>query len=104
MSKLETVNGKLMIDGKPVIKGWESFSGWYWFALEKSEERKIGSEGGGSVIDGREVDDVIWFGFVQGQEEEYGYFSEAEIKSLGKYRVWLIKKDDLPSAGRRGRL
>ena len=100
--KLETRGEDLFIDGKRVLKAWESFSGWYWFGTEKSEERKIGSEGGGSMIDGREVEDVIWFGLVQGFEEEWGYFSEAEIRSLGN-RAWPIKKVDLPYSGRRNR-
>ena len=99
MAELKSVNGHLEIDGKRVLAGWESYSGWYWFGIEKSEERKV-AEGGGSMIDGREVDDVIWFGFVQGFEEEWGYFSDAEIRSLGN-RAWQIKKCDLPFAGRR---
>jgi hypothetical protein len=93
MPELKTINGRLEIDGKPVIKGWESFTGWYWFALEKDSEQV-------SEINGRAVPDVIWFGLVQGFEDEYGYFSEAEIKALGS-RAWPIKAVDLPYAGRR---
>ena len=39
-------------------------------------------------------------GIVQGFEEELGYFSEDELKSLSP-KVWQIKKIDLPYAGRR---
>jgi len=53
------------------------------------------------MIDGREVNDVIWFGLVQGFEEEWGYFSQAEIESLGKYKIWEIPKKNLPFSGRR---
>jgi len=91
--------GKSM-EPKKVIRGWESFTGWYWFAVEKVEERKV-AEGGGSIIDGREVDDTIWFGYVQGIEEEWGDFSQAEIESLGKMTTWAIKPQDLRHAGRR---
>ena len=87
MATLESKNGKLYIDGKEVLKGWESYSGWYWFATEKLEEDYNGKP--------------LWFGYVQGLEEEWGNFSEAEINSLGM-RAWPIKKIDLPSAGRRG--
>jgi len=97
---LHTVDGVLFVGKHRVLKAWESFSGWYWFGVEKSEERKIGTEQGGSMINGKEVDDVIWFGFVQGLEEEWGYFSEAEIRSLGNM-AWPIKKCDLPYSGRR---
>ncbi len=85
----------LFIDGHKVLAGWESFSGWYWFAIEKVCEQL--SDFG----DGKGVPDVIWFGLVQGHENEWGEFSEAEIKRLG-LRAWKIKKCDLPYSGRRG--
>jgi hypothetical protein len=97
---LHTKDGKLYAGERQVLKAWESFSGWYWFGVEVAEERKAGSETGGSMIHGREVDDVIWFGFVQGFEQEWGYFSEAEIKGMGNM-TWEIKRQDLPYAGRR---
>jgi len=50
--------------------------------------------------DGRPVKDAIYFGLVQGFEEEWGYFSQAEIERL-KPRTWDIKKEDLAYAGRR---
>ena len=50
--------------------------------------------------DGRPVRDTIWFGYVQGLEEEWGYFSQAEIERL-RPRTWEIKKEDLVYAGRR---
>jgi hypothetical protein len=25
------------VDGKPIIRAWESFTGWYWFATEHVE-------------------------------------------------------------------
>ena len=81
MMKLETKNGKLYVGDKEVLKGWESFSGWYWFATE------LNSDG-------------LHFGYVQGFANELGYFSEDELKSLGA-RVWEINDIDLPHAGRR---
>ena len=78
-----------------VLRAWESFSGWYWFGTERAHTQD-------SVIDGEVYeDDQIWFGFVQGIEEEWGYFSEAEILSLGPLRVWEIPKLNLPYSGRR---
>jgi hypothetical protein len=62
------------------LKGWESYAGWYWFATEKIQKQD-------SVIDGVTYkNDQIWFGLVQGSEEEWGDFSEAELKSNGVYR------------------
>ena len=85
MVQFESRKGKLHIDGKKVIKGWESFSGWYWFATENAYQQD-------SVVDGKVIkDDTIWFGFVQGQFEEWGYFSEGELKNLAP-KVWEIRE------------
>ena len=95
MAKFESKDGKLFIDGKRVIKAWESFNGWYWFAVEKIQTQdSIMSDG--SIAE----NDTIWFGFVQGLEEEWGDFSQAEIESLGA-RAWRIPEKNLPYSGRR---
>lgn len=94
MAEFEFRGGELYIDGNKVIRGWESFTGWYWFATEESYKQD-------SVIDGRVYkDDTIWFGLVQGLEDEWGYFSQAEIESL-RPRTWEIPKKNLPHSGRR---
>jgi len=94
MAKFTTDGKDLFIDGKKVLKGWESFTGWYWFATEKVCEQES------DLGDGKGTPDTIWFGFVQGLEEEWGNFSQAEIESLGA-KAWRIKNIDLPHAGRR---
>jgi len=85
-NELRTVGKKLYIGDKEVLQGWESFTGWYWFATEKTEYEYNGKP--------------IWFGLVQGFEEEWGEFPEAEIDSLGM-KAWRINKCDMPHAGRR---
>jgi len=94
MTKFDTDGKYLYIDGKKVLRGWESFSGWYWFATEKSGEQL--SDFG----DGKGVPDTIWYGLVQGFEEEWGCFSQAEIERL-KPKTWEIPKKNLPYSGRR---
>ena len=90
----EEKGADLYIDGKKVLRGWESFSGWYWFATEESNKQD-------SIIDGKVYkNDTIWFGLVQGFEEEWGYFSQAEIESL-RPKTWEIPKMNLPYSGRR---
>lgn len=80
---LQTKDGALYAGEHRVLKGWESFSGWYWFGVEESEPG-------------------FWYGFVQGFEEEWGYFSAEEMAPLIKSnQVWPIKACDLPYAGRR---
>jgi hypothetical protein len=74
MPEVIIVNGK--INGRPILRAWESFSGWYWFAVE-------------------EVEPGYFFGFVVGTCPEWGYFSEREIMSLAPF-VWEIKGRDIP--------
>lgn len=91
-----TVKDKdLFIDGHKVLKAWESFTGWFWFATEKAYTQDSWLDGG--VV----KNDQIWHGFVQGFEEEWGHFSQGEIEAMGKFKVWEIKAVDLPHAGRR---
>ena len=75
---------RLEIDGEEVTRGWESYTGWYWFATDTDVDNTDG----------------FHFGHVQGLEDEWGYFDEQELLSLGN-RVWEIKEHDLPYAGRR---
>lgn len=85
-TKFETKNGELYIDGKKVIKAWESYTGWYWFGVSYEDDEN----------------DRIWYGLVQGFEDEWGWWSENELKELMKeMKVWEIRKKDLPFAGRR---
>lgn len=94
MAKFETRGDDLYIDGKKVIKGYESFSGWYWFATDIVQKQD-------TFLDGKvHKDDTIYFGFVQGLEEEWGDFSKAELESL-KPKIWEIPKKNLVYSGRR---
>lgn len=77
------------VNGRPIIKAWESFSGWYWFATEKARDQL--SDFG----DGKGVKDTIWYGFVIGICPEWGYFSQAEIERL-KPKTWQIEKRNIP--------
>ncbi len=93
-----TSDGKnLYIDGEKVLKGYESFNGWYWFATEVVQNQDT-MLGGGEVA----KNDTIYFGFVQGDDEEWGDFSKTAIdKVIKEYRAWEIPKKNLPYSGRR---
>jgi hypothetical protein len=83
---LHTEGGKLYAGTHPVLKGWESFSGWYWFGVE-------------------EVEPGYWYGLVQGLEQEWGYFTTDEMAPLIRQGlIWPINDCDLPYAGRRNRI
>lgn len=85
----------LYIDDQKVIKGYESFNGWYWFAVEEVQKQD-------SIMPDGSIakDDIIYHGLVQGTYEEWGDFSKAELESL-KPKVWEIPKKNLPYSGRR---
>ena len=36
-NKFEARGDDLFINDKKVIKAWESYTGWYWFATEKAD-------------------------------------------------------------------
>lgn len=91
---IESRNGELFIDGKRVLRGWESWNGWYWFAIEKRGEQD-------SVIEGEVIEnDTIWYGLVQGQCVEWGDFSQGELERLSP-KVWEIPSRNLSWSGRR---
>ena len=74
------------VGGKPIIRAWESFSGWYWFAVEEAYKQD-------SVIDNKvHKGDIIFFGFVAGICPEWGYFSLAELESLSP-KIWELPKE-----------
>jgi len=74
MTTVKVSGGK--VGGKPIVRAWESFGGWYWLAVE-------------------EVEPGYFFGFVIGICPEWGYFSEKEIMSLAPW-TWEIKPCDIP--------
>ena len=94
VAKFKAKGEDLYIDGEKVLRGWESWNGWYWFATEKVREQLS------DLGNGKGTPDTIYFGLVQGLEEEWGYFSKAEIESL-KPKTWEIPKKNLPYSGRR---
>lgn len=96
MVKLETKDGALYVDGRRVLKGWETITGWYHFALEDLGDMEVMLDRERSAV-GRQ-----YFGFVQGFENEFGEFNTAYFEELiRQHKMWEIKPQDLPHAGRR---
>lgn len=133
-TKLITKEDGLYLDfaGKTrkVLRGFESFNGIYHFATEiegvkyadvnREEQYKECKQGNTKMPElkpGEILLDVIYFGFVQGQFEEWGAFSLSELQRAYRQKTivakggrtlkvegllgWEIKKQDLPHAGRR---
>ena len=63
-------DGGLTIDGKKVLKMWESFSGWYWYGIEDTGSYEYTDANGNTQTA------HSWVGFVQGFAEEWGSFDE----------------------------
>ena len=79
-----------------ILKAWESFNGWYWFAVEEIQTQD-------SIISGQtHENDTIWFGLVQGHEEEWGDFSQAEIEQLAPL-TWELIGEAITWSGRQRR-
>jgi hypothetical protein len=81
----------ITIKGQRIIDIYESFDGSYWFVTETAWKQD-------SVIGGKLYkNDQILFGYVRLSScpgcAEFGYFSEAELKSLD-WRVWKVHRQD----------
>ena len=79
------------IKGERVIDVYESFDGSYWFVTEKAWKQD-------SIIGSKLYEnDQILFGYVRLSScpgcGEFGYFSEAELKSLGP-KIWKVHRQD----------
>ena len=75
MNKFKLLKNAVLINDKTVSRIWKSDNGWFWFATERVQDQI-------SIINGKEYPDTIWYGLVQGFEDEWGDFSEAELKLL----------------------
>ena len=74
------MNGKKFVEGNEIIAAWKSETGWHWFATEVSEIRRVEDETGGSMINGKPENDIIYYGLVLGSTGEWGYFSARELE------------------------
>ena len=90
-AKIERGNSSMKIDGKNVIKIWESMQGWYWYAVEDQGEYT------GVGADGNDVQAHAWFGYVQADFNEWGTFDSKELERAG---VWTVPKSNWGWTGR----
>lgn len=77
------------------VKFFTSASDWTWYASEAVAAMKDGTYKALSEIspDDPQIEDVIFFGLVDGFELEFGYFSLEELKQIGKGLKSLIERD-----------
>jgi len=82
---IERGDSSMTIDGKNVIKIWESTSGWYWYAIEDQGSYT------GVGADGEDVQAHAWYGYVQGFENEWGTWDSNELERAG---VWTVPQSN----------
>ena len=80
MARIIEIDGKKFVEGNEIIASWKSLTNWQWFATEVSEIRLVEDATGGSVINGKPENDIIYYGLVIGPTEEWGYFSGRELE------------------------
>jgi len=80
MATIIKIDGKRFVEGNEIIAAWKSITNWHWLATEVSEIRLVQDETGGSVINGKPENDIIYYGLVIGPTEEWGYFSGRELE------------------------
>ncbi len=80
MATIIEIDGKKFVEGNEIIAAWKSKTNWHWLATEVSEIRRVEDETGGSVINGKPENDIIYYGLVIGPTEEWGYFSGRELE------------------------
>jgi len=57
-------------------KGWKSISGWYWLGLERYQD--------------------LWYGYIIGAKQEWGYFDERDLKpALKNNLIKELTKEEL---------
>jgi Protein of unknown function (DUF2958) len=64
------------------VKFFTPDAGWTWYASEASAVLYDGTEVGLSEERASQRQDVLFFGLVDGLEEEYGYFLLSEIEAV----------------------
>lgn len=94
LPKLYT-NEDIGVEALAQVKFFTPSSNWTWYASEASAVMKDGTYKPLTEIDPNDpdIEDVIFFGLVDGFELELGYFSLSELKSVGGGLTLPIERD-----------
>lgn len=94
LPKLYT-NEELGLNTLAQVKFFTPSSNWTWYASEASAAMKDGSYKALAEVDANDpnIEDVIFFGLVDGFEFELGYFSLSELESVGGGLTLPIERD-----------
>ena len=94
LPKLYT-NEEIGLEALAQVKFFTPSSNWTWYASEASAAMKDGTYKSLTEVDPNdsEIEDVIFFGLVDGFELELGYFSLSELESVGGGLTLPIERD-----------
>lgn len=88
-------NEEIGLNALAQVKFFTPSSNWTWYASESSAAMKDGTYKLLTEVDPNdpEIEDVIFFGLVNGFELELGYFSLSELESVGGGMTLPIERD-----------
>jgi hypothetical protein len=88
LPRLRSTDGKAD-EATVVVKFFSPYSGWRWYAIEGQRVADVRPEG----IDGE--DDFEFFGWVEGDEKEFGYWMLSDLESATAMngRLPLVERD-----------
>lgn len=83
MPKLYAMDGKPKDQVKIQVKYYTPWSNWTWWATEANAYLKNGKEVALKDAPEDEIEDIKFFGVVEGFEKELGYWMLSDLESLG---------------------
>lgn len=88
-------NEEIGLNALAQVKFFTPSSNWTWYASEASAAMKDGTYKPLTEVDPNDpnIEDVIFFGLVDGFELELGYFSLSELESIGGGLTLPIERD-----------
>ncbi len=88
-------NETIGLEAVAQVKFFTPSSNWTWYASEASAAMRDGTYKSLTEVDPNdpEIEDVIFFGLVDGFELELGYFSLSELESVGDGLTLPIERD-----------
>ena len=88
-------NEEIGLNALAQVKFFTPSSNWTWYASEASAAMKDGTYKALSEVEPNdpEIEDVVFFGLVDGFELELGYFSLSELESVGGGLTLPIERD-----------
>ena len=90
-NRFEAKNRALFINGRKILRAWESYTGWYWFAVEKVEDRL--GDGRAWLMRDFSIADLETYGWLSGMAK----LLPGSFEAAPKTHAWLERVRDRPA-------